>query len=86
MAQAIKVDSPFATPHDTARILGVSKSRTDEIVRRVKRLLHRDSAAGESAAVRAKRQATGTITRKNDGHNAFPQAKKTKSKRSKARS
>lgn len=80
MAQAIKVDSPFATPHDTARILGVSKSRTDEIVRRVKRMLHRDST-GESAVVHAKRESAGTSPRKDDAHNALTKAKKTKKKK-----
>ena len=79
MAQAIKVDSPFATPHDTARILGVSKSRANKIIRRVKGMLHRDSATGE-LTVNAKRTATGTYTRKNDRHDALPKAKKTKKK------
>jgi len=78
MAQAIKVDSPFATAHDTARILGVSKSRANKIIRRVKGMLHRDSATAEFTVVHAKRQATGTITRKNDRHDALPKAKKTK--------
>jgi hypothetical protein len=84
MQRPIKVDSPFATPYDVARILGVSKSRIEEIRKRVRRMLHRDAATGEITVVRAKRKATGTFTQKNGGRHATTQAKKTKSKRAKA--
>jgi hypothetical protein len=32
MTQAIRVDSPFATPYRTAKLLGVSKARTKELI------------------------------------------------------
>jgi hypothetical protein len=37
MAHAIRVDSRFATAHDTARILGMSKSRTEALIEIAKR-------------------------------------------------
>jgi hypothetical protein len=48
MVQPIKVDnSRPATVRDTARILEVSKSRTDELIRAVRRMIHRDARTGE---------------------------------------
>jgi hypothetical protein len=32
----IRVNSGFATPYDTARILGVSKARTEELIKMVR--------------------------------------------------
>jgi hypothetical protein len=32
----IRVNSDFATPYDTARILGVSKARTEELIKMVR--------------------------------------------------
>ena len=47
MARAIRVDSRFATAHDTARVLGVSKSRKEALIkiarRYTDRILGRDS-------------------------------------------
>jgi hypothetical protein len=48
MAHPIRVDnSRPATVRDTARILGVSKSRTDELIRVVRRMIHKDARTGE---------------------------------------
>jgi hypothetical protein len=48
MRQPIRVDnSRPATPYDTARILGVSKKRTEEIIREVQRMIHRDPKTGK---------------------------------------
>ena len=48
MRQPIRVDnSRPATPFDTARILGVSKKRTEAIVRAVRRMIQRDAKTGE---------------------------------------
>jgi hypothetical protein len=55
MPQPIKVDnSEPVTAYDTARTLGVSKKRTEQIIREVRRILYRDSKSGEFV-VRAKR-------------------------------
>jgi len=35
------------TVYDTARILGVSKKRTEEIIREVRRTIHRDPKTGK---------------------------------------
>jgi len=48
MAQPIRVDnSRPATAFDTARILGVSKKRTEAIIREVRRMIHKDAKTGE---------------------------------------
>ena len=48
MRQPIRVDnSRPATPFDTARILGVSKKRTEAIIREVRQMIHRDAKTGE---------------------------------------
>ena len=48
MAHPIRVDnSRPATVRDTARILGVSKRRTDELIREVRRMIHKDARTGE---------------------------------------
>jgi hypothetical protein len=48
MRQPIRVDnSRPVTVYDTARILGVSKKRTEEIIREVKRTIHRDPKTGK---------------------------------------
>lgn len=47
MGQPIRVDnSRPMTVYDTARILGVSKKRTEEIIREVERTIHRDPKTG----------------------------------------
>lgn len=80
MPQTIKVTSPFATPYDTARVLGVSKSRTAEIIKRVRkitdRMLHRDTVAGE---FHAKKSAMSSA-KSNGRRNASTKAHKTKAK------
>jgi hypothetical protein len=48
MPHPIRVDnSRPATVRDTARLLGVSKSRTDELIREVRRMIHKDARTGE---------------------------------------
>lgn len=58
MAHPIRVDkSRPATVEETAKTLGVSKARTDEILREVRRIVYRDAKTGEFV-IRARR--TGT--------------------------
>ncbi len=48
MPQPIKLgNSRPATPYDTARTLGVSKRRTDELIREVRRMIYKDARTGE---------------------------------------
>ncbi len=48
MRQPIRVDnSRPMTVYDTARILGVSKKRTEAIIREVERTIHRDPKTGK---------------------------------------
>ncbi len=48
MAQPITVDnSRPATVRDTARILGVSKKRTNQLIELVRRMIHKDARTGE---------------------------------------
>ena len=84
----IKVRGRFATAHDTARTLGVSASRTNELIKTVReyteRIARRDSSAGEfTTRGRAERKAT--VTRKGSRRNAHATLKKATSKRLKAR-
>jgi hypothetical protein len=66
MTQPIRVDnSQPATVRDTARILGVSKSRTDQLVREVRRMIHKDARAGEFVIKNASRNGR-TKARKTD--------------------
>ena len=69
----IKITSRFATVRDTARVLGVSKRRTNELIEMVERSLNRPTSAhrttragnGRSAAlVSSKRKASGGTDRK----------------------
>jgi hypothetical protein len=74
MAHPIRVDnSRPATVRDTARLLGVSKSRTDELIRAVRRMIHKDDRTGEFV-----------IRTKNSARNGSTKARKTNSKRRKA--
>jgi hypothetical protein len=88
MAHPIRVDSPFATAHDTADTLGVSKSRANTLIQRtlkkVSRIAFRDSSTGEFATeVRYKRKAsTDKSSRPNGGTKAYrAKPKKAKAKR-----
>ena len=75
MPLPIRVDnSRPATVRDTARILGVSKSRTDELVRAVRRMIHKDARTGEFVI----------RTSKNGSHNGNTKARKTNSTRRRA--
>jgi hypothetical protein len=87
MPQAIKVTSRFATPYDTARVLGVPKRRAEELIRRVRqitdRMLHKDSV---TIKFKAKAKSTASLSKKkNGGSNAGTKAHKTKAKSFKVR-
>jgi hypothetical protein len=98
MAHAIRVDSRFATAHDTARILGVSKSRTAALIKIAKRytdrILGRDSKtdhkseqatdAGNKGHRSRKSATTVARVRKNSGRDAVTKNSATKTKKAKA--
>jgi hypothetical protein len=80
MSQPIKVDnSQPATAYDTARTLGVSKRRTEQIIREVRRTLSRDAKSGEFV-VRARQSGKKAVTR---SHNGSSKVRKTTSTRRK---
>jgi hypothetical protein len=89
MAHAIRVDSPFATVHDTADTLGVSKARTNTLIEQARRItsrILRRSSGGEFAleapAKRKSRRAVTMSGRPNGGaKNYQSKSKKTKAKR-----
>jgi hypothetical protein len=70
MSHAIRVDSHFATAHDTARILGVSKSRTEALIKIARRYTDRilkakppkAGAPAENGHARRKSAATSAAT------------------------
>lgn len=77
MTQAIRVDSRFATPYRTAKVLGVSKSRTKELIelagRFTDRLLeHQGAKAGQAGQSvvngHAKRKSAARVRRKSSAH------------------
>lgn len=81
MPQPIKVDNRNpVTAYETAETLGVSKKRTDEIIREVRRILSRDSKTGEFV-VRAKRTGKKTV---NGSHNGSTKIRKSATARRKA--
>jgi hypothetical protein len=89
MHQPIKVDSRFATAHDTARILGVPKARMEELIRRVKRLtdrvIERRSKAAETVNTGASKKKIGrTAAKKGIGRHAGTGSNKTKAKAAKS--
>ena len=82
MPQPIRVDNERpATVRDTARVLGVSKKRTDELVRLFERTTYRDAKTGEFV-IRAKK--SGTSVGSNRSRNGSPKARNSNSRRSKA--
>jgi hypothetical protein len=89
MTQAIRVDSRFATPYRTAKVLGVSKSRTKELIelagRFTDRLLGQQVArAGQSAVNgRTKRKSAASVRRKRSADGGS-KISTTKAKRAKA--
>jgi hypothetical protein len=79
MPQPIRVDnSRPASVRDTARILGVSKKRTDELVRLFERTVTKDAKTGKFV-IRAKK--SGKNAWKNRSRNASAKAHKTSSRR-----
>jgi hypothetical protein len=97
MAQAIRVDSGFATAHDTARILGVSKARTEALIKIARRytdriLKRRASEAGESVEKNhSKRKSAAAVlgvsarVRKSRGRDAGAKISVSKSKKAKGK-
>jgi hypothetical protein len=86
MARSIRVDnSRPSTVRDTARTLGVSKRRTDEIVEQVREMIYRDAKTGQ-IVIRAKKSGTvvGNGIRSNRSRNGSTKAYKTTSRRAKA--
>ena len=84
MHQAIKVNNRFATPYDTAEALGVSRSRTDSLIRRVRRLTdriaYRTLKSGKFTVTGPGEKIATSATKKKSGRNAVSSAKKTKTK------
>jgi len=79
MQHRIKVDNRRpATVRDTARTLGVSKKRTDEVVRLFERIVYRDAKTGQFV-IRAKK--SGTTSRNHISRNARTKVHKTSSRR-----
>ena len=75
MQHRIKVDnSRPATVRDIARTLGVSKKRTDELVRLVRRTIYRDAKTGQFV-IRAKH--SGTMAKNNSSRNGSTKVHKT---------
>jgi hypothetical protein len=91
MAQAIRVDSRFATAHDTARILGVSKSRTEALIKIARRYTDRILGLRDSKTDQTvdkghrKIKSATTIVRKSSGRDAGTKNPATKSKKAKAK-
>ena len=92
MAHAIRVDSRFATARDTARILGVSKSRTEALIKIARRYTDRilglrdsngDPIVHPGRQGRRKRKSATTVVRKSSGRNAGTKISVTKSKKAK---
>ena len=86
MARPIRVDnSRPATVRDTARTLGVSKRRTDELIEQVRQMIYRDAKTGQ-IVIRAKKSGTvvGNGVRNNRSRNASTKAYKTPSRLAKA--
>lgn len=88
MAQAIRVDSRFATVHDTADTLGVSKARTNTLIQRAKRItsriVHRHSGGEFATDALSKTQSKRARTsgRLNAGAKTYQnKSKKAKAKR-----
>lgn len=87
MAHAIRVDSRFATVHDTADTLGVSKARTNTLIERAKRItnriVHRHS--GGEFAIDALPKQRGGRARTTGRLNAGAKTYQNKSKKAKAK-
>lgn len=83
MQQPIKVRGRFASAYDTARTLGVSPSRTSELIATVKeftkRVGRRDPVAVEFAHRKNKKGTRATVQKKSSGRNARATDKKTSS-------
>jgi len=88
MAHAIRVDSRFATAHDTARILGVSKSRTEALIKIAKRytdrILKRQASEADGSVDNGhtkRKPAVGISARKTSGRDAGTKTSPRKPKR-----
>ena len=82
MAHPIRVDnSRPATVTETAEVLGVSKKRTAELVRDVRRILHRDAKSGN---IVISQRRVGRFTGKPISGNAKTKLQKATRSRAKA--
>jgi hypothetical protein len=89
MSSPIKVRGRFASAHDTAKALGVSASRTKQLIATARHLTVRlaDRGSDTGPLVKSKNgvRTPATSTRKSSGRNAQTNRRKTRSVRSKAR-
>ncbi len=95
MRHAIRVESPFATPDRTAKVLGVSKSRTEALIKIAGRYTDRilkdqaskagPSVNNENVNGHASRKSRATVVRKSGTRHAGTKISSPKSKTSKAR-
>jgi len=91
MRQAIKVDSRFATAHRTAKVLGVSKSRTETLIKRARRFTDRlldlrNSKAGQFVLNgHGKKESAATVIGKISERDAGTKISTAKPKRAKAK-
>jgi len=81
MHRPIRVDNSHpATVWDTARTLGVSKKRTLEIIREVRRMLHKDAKTGE-IVIRTTRPGKKTARSRNDNAKTYKASARRKAAR-----
>jgi hypothetical protein len=85
----IRVNSDFATPYDTARILGVSKARTEELIKMVRVRAGRAVKNGASPDPAAKihpikKSSSSLAARKSRVRNAGSRVSAAKTKTAKA--
>ena len=84
----IRVNSAFATPYDTARILGVSRARTEELIKLARRNGDQSAKAADSIDRASKshsiKKSSTSVARKSRVRNAGTRASNTKTKTVKA--
>jgi len=100
MTQAIRVDSRFATPYRTARVLGVSKSRTKELIELARQFTDRlldpresklrkfragASKNGSISRAHARRKSAASVLRKGSSPDGGSKISTTKAKGTKAK-
>ncbi len=80
----IRVNSAFATPYDTARILGVSRARTEELIKLARRNGNQPMTAADSLDRASKphsiKKSSTSVARKSRVRNAGARVSNTKTK------